>query len=66
MFPCVLIIQSCATLCDPVGCSLPVSSFHGNSPGNNTRVGSHALLQVVSQLRDQTQVSRIAGGFFTF
>jgi len=26
-------------------CSLPGSSVHGYSPGQNTRVGSHALLQ---------------------
>ena len=26
-------------------CSLPVSSVHGDSPGKNTGVGCHALLQ---------------------
>ena len=36
-----------------------------NSPGQNTRVGSLSLLQGSSQPRDQTQVSCIAGGFFT-
>ena len=30
---------------DPVSCSLPGSSVHGNSPGKNTAVGCHALLQ---------------------
>ena len=25
----VLVIQSCLTLCDPMNCSLPVSSVHG-------------------------------------
>ena len=34
-----------------------------NSPGQNTGVGSHSLLN--SQPRDWTQVSCIAGGFFT-
>ena len=34
-----------------------------NSPGNNTGVGSHSLLQGSSQPRDQTQVSCIAGIF---
>ena len=36
-----------------------------NSPGQNTGVGSYSLLQGSSQPRDQTQVSRIAGRFFT-
>ena len=44
---CVLRLtaQSCLTLCDPVDCSLPGSFVHGDSPGKNTRVGCHALLQ---------------------
>jgi len=36
-----------------------------NSPGQNTGVGSLSLLQGSSQPRDRTQVSHIAGGFFT-
>ena len=42
-----LVTQSCPTLCDPVDCSLPGSSVHGilHSPGKNTEVGCHALLQ---------------------
>ena len=35
-----------------------------NSPGQNTAVGSLSLLQGISQPRDRTQVSHIAGGFF--
>ena len=35
----------CLTLCDPMNCSPPGSSVHGDSPGKNTRVGSHSLLQ---------------------
>ncbi|KAI4548663.1 hypothetical protein MG293_000993 [Ovis ammon polii] len=31
--------------CDPVDCSPPGSSVHGDSPGKNTGVGCHALLQ---------------------
>ena len=35
-----LVIQSCLTLCDPMGYySLPGSSVHGDSPGKNTGVG---------------------------
>ncbi|CAN0465107.1 unnamed protein product [Rangifer tarandus platyrhynchus] len=38
-------LQSGPTLCDPVDCSPPGSSVHGDSPGKNTGVGCHALLQ---------------------
>ena len=40
-----LITQSCLTLYDPMDCSPPGSSVHGDSPGKNTGVGCHALLQ---------------------
>ena len=41
----MLVTQSCPTLCDPVDWSPPGSSVHDHSPGKNTRVGSHFLLQ---------------------
>ena len=37
--------QSCPTLWDLIDCSPPGSSVHGDSPGKNTGVGCHALLQ---------------------
>ena len=37
--------QSCPTLCAPMDCSLPDSSVYGDSPGKNTGVGCHFLLQ---------------------
>ena len=40
-----LVAQSCLTLCDPMNCSPLGSSVHGDSPGKNTGVGCHALLQ---------------------
>ena len=40
-----LVSQSCPTLCDPTDCSLPGSAVHGDSPGKNTGVGYHFLLQ---------------------
>ena len=40
-----LVAQSCLTLCDLMGCSPPGSSVHWYSPGKNTGVGCHALLQ---------------------
>ena len=39
-----LVTQTCPTLCS-MNCSQPGSSVHGDSPGKNTRVGCHALLQ---------------------
>ena len=38
-------LQSCLSLCDPKDGSPPGSSVHGDSPGKNTRVCCHALLQ---------------------
>ena len=40
-----LVAQSHLTLCDPRDCSLKGSSVYGDSPGNNTEIGSHALLK---------------------
>ena len=40
-----LVAQSCPTLWDSMDCNLPGSSVHGDSPGENTGVGCHALLQ---------------------
>ena len=40
-----LVTQLCPTLCNPMNCSPPGSSVHEDSPGKNTGVGCHALLQ---------------------
>ena len=37
------VAQLCLTVCDPMDCSLPGSSVHGDSPGKNTGVGCHSL-----------------------
>ena len=37
--------QSCPTLCDLMDYSPPGTSVHGDSPGKNTGVGCHSLLQ---------------------
>ena len=42
---CGVVARSCLTRCDPVDCSPPGSSVHGASPGKDTGVGCHALLQ---------------------
>ena len=40
----VQVAQSCPTLFDPMDCSPPGSSVHGDSPGNNTGGGNWFLL----------------------
>ena len=45
----MLITQSCPILHDPMDCSSPGSSVHGDAPGKNTGVGCHALLQGIFQ-----------------
>ena len=42
-----LVAQSCPAFCDPMEYSPPGSSVHGDSPGKNTGMGCHALLQGV-------------------
>ena len=42
-----LVSELCPTLCDPTDCSPPGSSVQGETPGKNTTVGCHALLQGV-------------------
>ena len=41
----VLFSQSCPTLCDPMDWNPPGSSVHWASPGKNTEVSSHFVLQ---------------------
>ena len=43
----VLVAQSCPTHCNPMDCSPPDSSVHGDSLGKNTGAGCHALLQCI-------------------
>ena len=42
-----LVAQSCPTLCLPMDCSPPGSSAPGDSPGKNTGVACHSLLQEI-------------------
>ena len=42
---CVLVTQSCPTLCNPMDCSPPGFSVHGISPGKNSGIDCHSLLQ---------------------
>ena len=62
---CVLVAQSCPTLCDPMDYSPPDSSVHGILQAQNTGVGCHSFSRGSSWPRDWIQVSCIAGRFFT-
>ena len=51
MLCCAKSLQSFPTLCDPIDCSPPGSSVHGDSPGKNTAVGCLALLQGIFSIQ---------------
>ena len=57
---CAKSLQLCSTLCDPKDYGPPDSSVHGHSPGKNTGVDCHALLQGFSPPRNWTWVSCLA------
>ena len=61
----VLVAQSCLTLCDPMDCGPPGSSLHGILQARILEWVAIPFSRGFSQVRDQTQVSCIAGGFFT-
>ena len=61
----VKVAQSCLTLCDPMDCSLPVSSVYGIFQARVLDWVVISFSRGSSQPRDQTQVSCIAVGFFT-
>ena len=61
----VKVTQSYLTLCLPHWLQRTKLLCPWNSPGKNTGVGSHSLLQGSSPPRDWTQVSCLAGRFFT-
>ena len=57
--------QSCLTLRNPMDCSPPGSSVHGNLQARILEWVAIPFSRGSSQPRDQTQVSHIAGRFFT-
>ena len=61
---CVLVAQSCPTLCDPMDCSPPGSSVHGIYQTRILQLVAIPFYRVSSQPRDETQVSCIAGRIF--
>ena len=60
-----LVAQSCPTLCDPVDYSLPGSSIYGILQARILEWIAVPLSRASSWPRDWTQVSCIAGRFFT-
>ena len=61
----MLSAQSCPTLWDPMSCSPPASSVHGISQARILQWVAVSFSRGSSWSRDWTQVSCIAGGFFT-
>ena len=61
----VIVTQSCPTVCDPMDYSLPGPSVHGILQARILEWVTFPFCRVSSQSRHQTQVSRIAGRFFT-
>ena len=50
-----LVAESWLTLFDPMNCRPPGSSVHGDSPGKNTGMGCHALLQGIFSTQGSNQ-----------
>ena len=51
---CAKSLQSCPALCNPMDCSPPGSSVHGDSPDKSTGVGCHALFQEIFPIQGST------------
>ena len=49
-FVCVLVAQSCPTLCDPMDCSLPGSSVHGISQARVLEWGAISFSSLLSKV----------------
>ena len=61
----VLVTQSCPALCDLMDCSPLGSSAHGISQARILEWVASSFSRESSQPEDETQVSHIAGRFFT-
>ena len=61
----MLVTQVYPTLCNSMNCRLPASSVHGILQARTLEWVAMPSSRGSSQPRDWTQVSRIAGGFFT-
>ena len=57
IMPAAKSLQSCSTLCDPVDRSPPGSPVPWDSPGKNTGVGCHFLLQCMN-MKSESEVAQ--------
>ena len=62
---CVLVAQSCPTLCDPMDCSPPGSFVHEIFQARILEWVATFFSRRSSQPRDRTWVSHVAGRLFT-
>ena len=62
---CASVTQFCPTVCDPMDCSLPGSSVHVIFQARKLEWVAIPFSRISSQPKDRTQVSCIAGRFFT-
>ena len=60
-------LQSCPTLCNPMTIASQAPLVHGNSPGKNTGVGCHVLLQGIVPVQGSSLCVSLgwAGKFLT-
>ena len=65
-FVCAKSLQSCPTRCNPLDCSVPGSSVHGDSLDQNSGVYCHTLLQAIfpTQASSLSLMSRALAGVF--
>ena len=61
---CVLVTQSCPTLCSPMDCSLPGFSIHGILQARLLEWVAIPFYRGSSRTRDRTRVSYIAVRLF--
>ena len=62
-----LVAQSCLTCCNPMACSPPGFSVHGDSPGESTGMGCHPVLQGnLSNQGIKPRSSALQADFFFF
>ena len=65
---CAMLLQLYLIMGNPMGCSPLGSSFPGDSPGKNTAVGRHALLQGIFRTQRSNpglMFPVLSGGFCT-
>ena len=63
---CVLSLQLCPALCEPMDCSPPGFSVHGDSPGKNTGMGYAFLWGIIlTEGLNPHLLCALTGGLFT-